>query len=146
MTKPKFELPSNMSQEQYNDMLHEYKKLLKSNKLIVTFIEPDSLHPGSDSTTIAEVANFLEARYHLVETFCETIKADVARIFAAEILRCSTLDKALKMVEEFVKNEWRDYILSAKHNKQSKAASQRGSEPFVDTGAYYKNMMCRLEV
>lgn len=134
----------NMAPEEYSDLLSKLQRMLGKDKLIIEFIEPDTLHPGSNTQTIAEVASSLEKRYHLLEKFCERIKSKVCEKFALELLRTKKLDRAFRMVEELIKNEWREYILESKHGITTKASQERGSEPFVDTGAYYRNLTCRI--
>lgn len=134
----------NMAPEQYAEMMHQLKRMLGKDKLTIEFMEPDTLHPGSDTQTISDVARHLEQKYHLLEKFSEQIKAKVCEKFAVEILRNKRLDRAYRMIEELIKNEWREFILEGKHGLTTRASKERGSEPFVDTGAYYKNMKCRI--
>lgn len=113
----------------------------------INFNEPSSLHPGSDTATIAEVATHLENKYHLLENFCAKHAKDFAKVLVKWIKRNpNDFNRALAMLEQEIQNKWREYIVNAEHGLSTKASSQRGSEPFIDTGAYYRNMRVTLKI
>lgn len=120
--------------------------------LTITFTEPEVLHPNSDEITIATLAKILEKKYHLLEKFSELygekIQDRLATVYLREYAKNSQVDLAriLRVLEQDIQEWWREYIVDAEHGLTTKASTARGSEPFIDTGAYFRNMRCVLEI
>lgn len=122
--------------------------------LTITFSEPETVHPNSDEITVADLASILESRYHLVEKFCDLYNKQIADKFAERYLRALEKSKdtyidvarILCILEQDIQELWREYIVDAEHGLQTKASTERGSEPFIDTGAYFRNMRCILTI
>lgn len=114
-------------------------------KLTITYIEPDMLHPNSDEQTISDISKKLECKYHLLEKFSESIMPKLVEKLAQELLR-NDPNRAFVIIEEYIKDEWRDYIVNEKHGIKTKASTERGSEAFIDTGAYFKGLRVQLRI
>lgn len=105
--------------------------------LQIDFTFPDIQHPKGDATVL-EVAKILEAKYRIIENFCK---------YAIPKLQEKRLDKLLKRGEaafvseqEWLKNEWRQYIIGGQTGVKTQAALFRGDPSFIDTSAYYLSL------
>lgn len=113
-------------------------------ELIITFIEPDTLHPNSNRATIADVANILEHKYHLLEKFCDKYKPFFLKRFLRLVTESADV-KSFVILEQDIQSAWRDFIVEGEHGLTTKASQKRGSEPFIDTGAYFRDMSVKVE-
>lgn len=119
--------------------------------IYIDYYEPTRMHPsaqkGSD-TTIDSVARILEAKYHLLKHFTDIYGLDMVELLVKEWKRDQSKKKrrCMHKLEEFLKNKWRTYIVNAEHGIKTQASAKRGSEPFVDTGAYFKNLRVKLDL
>lgn len=126
------------------------------NVLKVSFVEPRTLHPNSDEITIADLASILEHKYHLIEKFNDKYSEKIADRFTTLYLRAFEKEKdakkpvnlarILRVLEQDIQEFWREFIVDAEHGLTTKASTERGSEPFIDTGAYFRNMRCIIEL
>ena len=116
------------------------KKLKKFNNMKIQFVEPAMMHPGGDGVEIAEVALFLEHKYELCSRFIEYIRPQLIKQ-ASRYLLNTTRNDPFFLLENWLKNEWRDYIIDELHGIKTKAAEKESRESFVDTGAYYRSMI-----
>lgn len=127
------------------DLKEIERELKKLKKVKITFLEPERLHPKSDDKTIADVATFLEQKYKLCNSFIKYIKPKLMEKASSYILN-QTNHKWTFLLERFLIDEWRDYIVSEKHGIKTKASRDRGDESFIDTMAYYKSMVVKISV
>lgn len=102
--------------------------------LRIDFTFPDIQHPKGD-VTILELAKILEAKYHIIENFCSYAipkfqKERLGKIFVKG-------KQAFANEQEWLKNEWRQYLIGGKTGVQTQAALFRGDPSFIDTSAYY---------
>lgn len=114
--------------------------------LQISFFEPDAQHP-SGSATISEVAQELESEYHLIESFIASEKDKVVRRLI-ELALDSGLErpKVFKILEEEVKNAWREYMVNEEHGIKTLSSEAHERESFIDTGAYYKNLQVKVTI
>lgn len=110
----------------------------------IVFIEPDRLHPNSDTTTVGEVATLLEDKYHLIENFTKKYKNEITKKLLQYAKNNPNNWKFL--LSEYIKNEWRDYMVSELHNIKTKIATKEQRESFINTGAYYKSLQIIIKV
>lgn len=123
-------------------------------ELSIEFTSPQMLHPNSDEITVADLSFILEKKYHLLEKFGELYQDKICERFATLSLRSLerskdfTIDKKqiLRVLEQDIQEWWREYIVEAQHGLTTKASEQRGSEPFIDTGAYFRNIRVILNI
>lgn len=99
-------------------------------------------HPNSKDKTIYDVSLILETKYKLLEHFYKYIKKDLEAKLTKEIERNPNLK--LEIINEWIKNKWREWILDGNYGIITKASQIRGSQSFVDTGAYYMSMYPKL--
>ena len=114
------------------------------NVLSIEFVEPRRLHPGSDSVSVFEVAQFIEAKYELIALFAKKKQNDVLDILQ-DLLKdmlLGELDFTMFQVilREKVLDLWREFITKQEHSITTKLAQEEGRESFIDTGAYYRSM------
>lgn len=121
------------------------KELKKIKKIRITFLEPERLHPKSDTQTISEVAVFLEQKYKLCNSFIQYIKPKLIDK-AIKYIFSKTDNNWTFLLERFLTDEWRDYIVTEKHGIKTKASIKRGDESFIDTSAYYKSMLVKISI
>lgn len=122
--------------------------------LTITFTSPRMLHPNSDEITIADLSVILEKKYHLLEKFGELYQDKICERFATLALRNLERSKGfdidkpriLRILEQDIQEWWREYIVDAQHGLETKASKERGSEPFIDTGAYFRNIRVVLNI
>ena len=122
--------------------------------LTITFTSPRMLHPNSDEITIADLSVILEKKYHLLEKFGELYQDKICERFATLALRNLERSKGfdidkpriLRILEQDIQEWWREYIVDAEHGLETKASKERGSEPFIDTGAYFRNIRVVLNI
>lgn len=111
--------------------------------LSISYLEPKRLHPHSNFITIADLANIIESKYGLLEKFTD--------YFGDEIIAYSlTLNlsnfRDLRILNEFIKNKWREYILRELHGIKSKAATSEQRTSFVQTKAYYQSLQVEAKI
>lgn len=106
----------------------------------VEFTFPDIQHPNGD-ITIRELATILESKYHILENFSSYIIKAFSERFLTQLQKRKVQKVAL---EEWLKNEWRQYIIGGKTGVKTNAALFRGDPSFVDTSSYYLSMQPRL--
>lgn len=110
--------------------------------LHLEFLAPSRMHPNSDSITIADLANILEGKYHLLEKFTELHEPEIIEY----ALTCLYDDRGEKLINEFVKNKWREFILREMHGLKSKVSTEEHRTSFVQTQAYYQNVVCECKI
>lgn len=102
-------------------------------------------HPNSeDGQTIYDVSLDLEKRYKILDHFFEYIKQDLTKRIEREISRNPKF--RTEIIDEWVKNRWREWILDGNYGIITKASQIRGNQSFVDTGAYYMSMYPKLVI
>lgn len=119
---------------------------------MISIVGIERVEPYLDGSDTGEVAFKLEKRYEVGKRFIEFIEPDLERkfqfFFSVEKKRFSDLNKAfdrtLFLTSNWLTQEWKQYILQAKHGMTTKASQERGDPAFVDTGAYFSNMEVRL--
>lgn len=113
----------------------------------IIFEEPELLHPNSETVTIFEVAQFLESKYHICAAFTDYIAQDLlirlAKYSVNNVFESS--EKELFVIEAWLQDQWREFILDGKMDIITEAAQRRGDPSFVDTSAYYLNMQIKLK-
>ncbi|HDZ5057801.1 TPA: hypothetical protein RTG63_001664 [Campylobacter jejuni] len=120
---------------------HLIKKLEKG--LEIVYESPDMLHPNSDYQTISDVANFLEDKYHLLQNFSIYIKPKLLKKLSEYIL--SNKNNWDFLLSEWLKGEWRDYIVEQLHHIKTKLSQMEDREAFINTGAYYKTISVKIK-
>ena len=115
----------------------------------LTFNEPEILHPKSDEISTAEVAMFLEAKYHLCEKFYHFIQKKLWEKIVKALLYIQVGNKQHQQqqvfqIEEWLNVEFRDWLVSNKTGIITRAALLRDGVSFVDTGAYFSSMRLKL--
>ena len=123
----------------------------KGFKINIIYEEPNRIHPsakGESTLTTDNLARFLEAKYHLLEIFTNMYAKQIVEMLTKEVMKPQkpNAERIFMKLENFIKNEWRDYIVNERHGIKTRAAQERGSESFVDTGAYFKNLSVKLEL
>lgn len=113
-------------------------------KLIINFAEPDMMHPDSDVATVYEIAMMIENKYHLVDIFAHQFKSKIAERFSSLVL--ANERRTLRILEEDVKNWWREFILDELHKIRTSAAKRDDRESFVASGTYYRNMRIKASL
>lgn len=108
-------------------------------KFKLLFLEPTVLHPYSKTETIFEVAKYLEKKYALTRRFYYDIKLPLVK----RLLKAKTA-RDLFVISEWLKNQWREWILGEKSGLTSEAAKKRGDPAFVDSQAYFLNMNMKI--
>lgn len=103
----------------------------------IDFTFPDIQHPKGD-VTVLEVAKLLEAKYHILENFCTYI---IPKFQEKRINKLILKGEAAFVSEqEWLKNEWREYLIGGKTGVTTQAALFRGDPSFIDTSSYYLSM------
>ncbi|HEC1823352.1 TPA: hypothetical protein R1765_001976 [Campylobacter coli] len=121
-----------------------FKSLLKTTSFFeISFESPDILHPNSDYATISDVAKFIESKYNLVQKFTIYIKPKLLEKMAEYIF--SNKSNWEFLLQEWIKGEWRDYIVDQLHKIRTKASILEDRESFINTGAYYKTMQVKIK-
>lgn len=115
---------------------------------MITFraLEPSTPHPNSKNETIYDVAMQLEEDFHVVESFFNFIEPKIYEKFEFYLEReedITSIDfrAILFKLSEWCRNEWRQFIIQEKHGIKTKASRERGGKSFVDTTAYFLNML-----
>lgn len=103
----------------------------------IDFVWPEIQHPKGE-VSVLELARILESKYHIVENFCSYIMEDFQKRSLPKILKNGK--EAFVAEQEWLKNEWRQYIIGGKTGVQTNAALFRGDQSFIDTSAYYLSM------
>lgn len=114
----------------------------------IVFLEPDTPHPSSNQVTNYEVASELEERFKLCERFTDFILPALEKRIEDHLLYASDteFDLHLGRLEDWLKGEWRNYIVNEKHGIKTKSAKDRGGKSFIITTSYYTNMLIKLKV
>lgn len=100
-------------------------------------------HPNSkNGETIYDVSLALENRYKILDYFFNYIKKDLIKKLESSVR--SNPNFKTQVIDEWIKNRWREWILDGNYGIITKASQKRGSQSFVDTGAYYMSMYPRL--
>lgn len=107
----------------------------------VEFRFPELQHPAGDKT-IKEVASILEGKYHILEGFSKYIAKTFATRLSKQLGRVGGFNK--KSLEDWLKHEWREYIIGGKTGVQTNAALFRNDPSFIDTSSYYLSMQPKL--
>ncbi|EGV1470929.1 hypothetical protein JF110_001654 [Campylobacter jejuni] len=128
-----------------NKLNKSLKPLIKKLKkgLEIVYEAPDILHPNSDTSTISEVAIFIESKYKLLYNFSIFIKPKLLTKLSEYILFNKNDWKFL--IQEWLKGEWRDYIVEQLHHIKTKSSILDDREAFIDTGAYYKSISVKIK-
>lgn len=107
----------------------------------IDFVFPELPHPDSPELSIAELANILESKYDVIQTFTKRIEPKLIDTIKANFKRRNKLSP--QVIQEWLKNQWRDYIISGKAGFTI-ASQKRGDPAFVNTSAYYLGCQPRL--
>lgn len=113
-------------------------------RVVISFIAPEMLHPSGNSTSISDVALVLEAKYKIVESFSAFVYNRIEEKITSYSLKGSK-NWSVRL-SEWVKDEWRTYIVEQLHRIQTKKAFEEGRESFIDTGAYYRSLQVQVSV
>lgn len=104
------------------------------------FNAPDIVHPFSDSVTIAEVAQFLENKYHLIDKFLSDRQEAII-----EYALTLDLPADAHLLDSFIQSEFREYIITESHNIKTRASQMQGREAFINSGAYYRGVSVNVK-
>lgn len=108
----------------------------------LSFMVPETPHPNSsDGETLYDVALSLEKRYKLLKEFSKYIKRDLQKRLAREMMKPNP---NLNVVNEWIKNRWREWILDGNYGIITHASRNRGNQAFVDSGAYYMSIYPKI--
>lgn len=116
----------------------------------ISFLEPDKKHPKSESS-VYEVAKKLEKEYKLCDKFVryidEKLHKRMMTITQRQLRDVGKVNKELVFFQlsEFLQKEWRKYISQEKHAIITRASLERGGKSFIDTKAYYRNMVIEIK-
>lgn len=110
--------------------------------MIIEFYNLDVPHENGGGT-ISEVAQSLERRYGIISIFTRKIESKFKDYLIKEVLRFREVD--MQMIEEWIRNEWREFIIGAGTGIVTKAAQENGRQSFIDTGGYYENMYMQIK-
>jgi len=110
----------------------------------VRFTEPTILHPKNSKTlTVAALAKILERKYDLLHKFVRMHKKDITGVIIKNVKRSWKYGKEQEevnsVIADEIKNMFRMYILREEHGIKTKASRVRGSQSFIDTGAYFSS-------
>lgn len=111
--------------------------------MTIYFTYPELPHPNAPDLTILELAKILESKYHILEDFVDRTKPSFIRKLSSMYKQRGKLNQ--QVCEEWLKAEWRDYIISGKAGF-TVASQKRGDPAFVQTSAYYLGMQPKLKV
>lgn len=100
----------------------------------IDFVFPELPHPDSSGLSIAELANILESKYQVIETFDKHISKKLDEFMKSDFKKRQKLNP--QRIAEWLKNQWRDYIISGKAGFTI-ASQKRGDPAFVHTSSYY---------
>lgn len=100
----------------------------------IDFVFPELPHPDSPELSVAGLANILESKYAVIQTFTKRINLKLTEFIQTNYKRRNKLNP--QSIQEWLKNQWRDYIISGKAGFTI-AAQKRGDPAFVNTSAYY---------
>lgn len=118
-------------------------------------MEPEHLHASSDTLSTSDLALILEKKYGLVTHFEKYIEKSLHRRLDEVMSRFLQQKKPnMKNLELFLnqrlggwlQNEWREYINQGNYGIITEASKHRGSQPFVNTGDYFKSMIVRIKL
>lgn len=107
----------------------------------VNFTFPEIQHPSGEKT-ILEVAMILEGKYHILENFSKYILESFKGRLLKQLKRVNGFNK--HSLEEWLKHEWREYIIGGKTGVSTNAALFRNDPSFIDTSSYYLSMQPKL--
>lgn len=110
--------------------------------MIVHFTFVEMPHPNAEGLTIFELAQILEGKYHICEHFTDMIQEKLLQQVGKMLNRSVSIHA--QALQEWLKNEWREYIISGKAGFTA-ASAARGDPAFVETSAYYLSMQPELE-
>lgn len=116
--------------------------LKKARRLKVEFLEPEMLHPNSDTESIADVAIYIEAKYGLCKKFTNYILPTLAEKYCQYVL--AGQKNWQFMLSQWLQSEWRDYMVNQLHKIRTELADEQSREAFIDTGAYYRSLVVKV--
>ncbi len=126
-----------------NKFSKEFEAVLKkARRLKVEFLEPELLHPNSDTESIADVAIYIEAKYGLCKKFTNYIIPKLAEKYCVYVL--SGQKNWQFMLSQWLQSEWRDYMVNQLHKVNSQLADEENREAFINTGAYYRSLVVKV--
>lgn len=100
----------------------------------IDFVFPELPHPDSPGLSVAELANILESKYDVIQTFTKATEPKLLDFIKTNFKRRNKLNP--QSIQEWLKNQWRDYIISGKAGFTI-ASQKRGDPAFVNTSSYY---------
>lgn len=99
----------------------------------IDYTFPELKHPNFDGE-ILELARILEGKYHILREFSKKVRPKLEKYAKKVLMRKNA--KIELLLQEYLKNEWRNYIITGQAGF-SVAAQKRGDPAYVDTSAYY---------
>lgn len=99
----------------------------------IVYIAPEVKH-NEDNITTFELATILEKKYHLLEKFTEDKQSKITN-YVLTLIKRGGIDEVV--LNEFIKGEWREWLIGGGSKIITQAAMERGDPSFIDTSLYY---------
>lgn len=125
-------------------------------QMILSFLEKDYIHNNAsnyydqrnNNRTVAEIATYLESKFHVISVFLEVHKDDIMLFIAKEKfhagLHPEDAESSDFAIANYIKGLWTDYINKREHQMitgfQSKRSRITKTATFYDTGDYSDSM------
>lgn len=110
--------------------------------MTIVWNAPSISHPDS-SISVDELAKILESKYNPLHLFQEHINSEFLGRLMSQ-LQANYYDEVV--LNEWLKNKWREWILDHNHSIISRAAMERGDPPLVNTGTYFKSLVPTIQL
>lgn len=98
--------------------------------------------------TISEVAEELEDRFNVINTFCQMHNKDISGILSKElalnVLGKQTEEQMQEISSAKIATLFREYLRKEEHGIHTKAAAKRHGKSFIDTTAYMQGIYTRI--
>lgn len=103
---------------------------------------------ATEIKTVAEVAEDLEERYQILDTFSSIHNEDISRILSKElalaVLGKQTAQQAEEISSAKITTIFRDYLRKEEHGIKTKASRKRGTKSFIDTTTYMQSIYSKI--
>lgn len=109
----------------------------------IAYLETET--PRKSGISNAELAQILEAKYHLLQKFSDYAINEIIDYVLSFGIELESLSLAeFNTIESMIQDKWRDYIELGLHNIKSKYAESEGRTAFIDTQKYYLGIVPKI--
>lgn len=112
----------------------------------ISFLVPSFTHPNSKNKSVADIALELESRFHIYQRFMKDTEPKLYERLITLLFRQlkdkGVIDKEqiYFLASEFLRNEYRRYMINQEHGLTTKAARKDNRKSFIDTTTYTQSL------